>query len=89
MTQKISNLIEQVLKELSIKEKNEPDDKTYPTIIKQLEFVKECIENGKKVVDELNGRTLSFGIIASRNLSGSDPDLEEKIGEISTFVIRQ
>lgn len=86
MTNNLLILIEEVLLEIHEKEKKYEKDNTYPLIARQLEFIQDCIKNKKSIIDELDGRELNYGIIASRNFSGPEEELEEKIGEITTLL---
>jgi hypothetical protein len=82
MKEKLILLIDEVVSELYQKSKDFPEDRAYPLIYKQLEFIKDCVLNNKSIINELNGRELNFNVVASRNFAGPEERLEKKIGEI-------
>jgi len=86
MDEYIKNLFNDVMNELSLKIKQYPDDKTYSFILKQIEFVQNCLENDKDLSTELNGRELNFSVVASKNLSGPETELQQKISEIAVYL---
>ncbi len=82
----MKNLFNDVVNELSEKVKTNPQDNTYNLILKQIEFLQDCLVNGKDIVSELNGRELNFNVVASKNLSGSESELQNKISEIAVLI---
>lgn len=80
-------MIDEVLPEIQLKEKTSEDSNIYASIARQLEFLKNCYENGLDYRVELNGKTLNFGIVASRNFAGPEEELEEKISKINSYII--
>ena len=83
---KIISLINKVLPILLESEQKYPNDKTYAMIARKLEFLKDCIENNKSLKDELKGRELNFNVIASKNFSGPEEDLQKKVSEIAVLL---
>ncbi|CCU71298.1 immunity protein Tsi6 family protein [Thalassolituus oleivorans] len=87
MKDKIVDMIDEVLPEIQLKEKTSEDSNIYASIARQLEFLKNCYENGLDYRVKLNGKKLNFGIIASRNFAGPEEELEEKISRINSYII--
>lgn len=87
MKDQIINIIDQVLPEVQLKEKTSEDSTIYASIARQLEFLKNCYENGLDYRMELNGKKLNFGIVASRNFAGPEEELEDKISKINSYII--
>lgn len=79
-------LFSEVVNELENKIKQEPNDKAYESILSQINFIYKCQIDGKDIAQELNGRELDFQVIASRNLSGPERELLEKIGDVALYV---
>jgi len=86
MNDATKKLFSDVISELENKIKQEPNDKAYESILSQINFIYECQKNGKDIAQELNGRELDFQVIASRNLSGPEQELLEKIGDVALYV---
>lgn len=86
MDDSIETLLTDVIDELSEKVKKYPGDNTYSLILKQIEFVRDCIEKGKNIFVELKGRELNFNVVASKNLSGPEEALQKKISEIAVYL---
>jgi len=86
MDNKIKALFNETIHELSKKNKLNSDDPTYGYILKQLEFVYDCLISEKNILIELRGRELDFPGVASKNLAGSDDELLDKIGDISIYL---
>jgi hypothetical protein len=87
MKQEIIDKIDIVLPEIQIKESTSKDSGVYASIARQLEFLKKCHEQGLDYRNELGGKKLNFGIIASRNFAGPEEDLETRISEINSLLI--
>lgn len=87
MKDKIIDMIDEVLPEIQLKEKTSDDSNIYASIARQLEFLKKCYENGLDYRVELSGKKLNFGIVASRNFSGPEEELEWKISKINSYII--
>jgi len=86
MENEIEQLFHDTMTELSEKNNDGSGDNTYELILKQLEFVYDCLINDKNIFEELNDRELNFSIVASKNLSGPDENLLRKIGDISMYL---
>jgi len=86
MNNKIDTLFNETIHELSNKSKLNSEDPTYEYILKQLEFVYDCLKSEKDIFNELQGRELDFPAVASKNLGGSEDELLEKIGDISIYL---
>ena len=82
----IKQLFLDTMTKLSEKSNNGSGDSTFEFILKQLEFVYDCLINDKDIFEELNDRELTFPAVASKNLSGPDENLLEKIGDISVYL---
>lgn len=86
MENEINQLFIDTMVELSDKSNASIEDNTYELILKQLEFVHDCLINDKNIFKELNDRELNFAAVASKNLSGPDEDLLKKIEDISIYL---
>ena len=86
MDEHIENLFDDVVNELSEKVKKYPNENTYNMILKQIKFVQGCLMNKRNIFTELNGRELNFNVVASKNLSGSEINLQKKISEIAVYL---
>lgn len=62
------------------------NDQAYELILKQMEFIYDCLANNKNIFDELNGRELNFPAVASKNLSGPEESLLNKIGIVTNYL---
>jgi len=89
MNKEIIDRIDEVLPELLVKESEDIDPGVYASIARQLEFIKECFENGMDYKEKLGDKKLNFGVLASRNFSGPEENLGEKIGHINYLLIRR
>jgi hypothetical protein len=89
MKQEIIDKIDGVLPEIQAKEKTCKDSGVYASIARQLEFLKKCHDKGVDYRSELGERKLNFGILASRNFAGPEEDLEERISEINSLLIKK
>jgi hypothetical protein len=86
MEKHIADLFKHVINELAEKATKNPKDNTYNLILRQIEFLQNCLINKKNMLSELNGRELNFNVIASKNLSGPDAELQEQISDISIYI---
>jgi len=89
MNEYMKGLFNSVIAELSEKVIEDPQDNTYNLILKQIEFLQDCLVSGKDINSELNGRELNFNVVASKSLSGPEVELQEKIGEISVYLCNE
>ena len=86
MDEYLKNLLNDVINELSEKVNKHPNDNTYNLILKQIEFIQDCLVNKKNIFAELNGRELNFNVVASKNLSGPETELQKRISEIAVYL---
>ena len=87
MINKTRELFEGTIEELR-KKFNETGGSEYDHVCNQIEFVYDCIINNKDIKKELGGRKLNFTVVASRNFSGPEEYLNEKVGEIGLITGR-
>ncbi len=88
MNSELKNAFGYSLKELRERENKNPED-IYGSMYSQIEFVYDCMENGKNVESELQGRSLNFHLLAGRNLAGpDDKKLADSISTITSFLMK-
>lgn len=73
---------------LAKKEREHPGD-VFGSMCSQISFVRNCIERGKSIDEELQGRSLNFHLLSGRNLAGpGDKELIESISMITEFLVK-
>ncbi len=83
----ILKTLNEVIDELNVKINSSQDDPSYEFILPQVIFVRDCVENGKNVLEEKGDRALNFPVVTSRNLTDpEDESLVKKIGVITNYL---
>jgi|TARA_B110000211_G_scaffold125823_1_gene144865 hypothetical protein len=83
----ILKTLNEVIDELNVKINSSQEDPSYEFILPQVIFVRDCVENGKNVLEEKSDRALNFPVVTSRNLTDpEDESLVKKIGVITNYL---
>lgn len=64
-----------------------PNDAMYDSIKNQLEFIRSCVETGRKPTEE-EKRSLTIGVYAAREFETSDPEFADLLHDISYLARR-
>lgn len=88
MDKKLSYTFDYCLKELEKRKAESPGD-IYDSMYNQISFVRDCVEKGLSIDEELAGRSLNFHLLSGRNLAGpGDKELIESISTITEFLMK-